>query len=322
LTSELAGKVVLITGGSRGLGLALARRFGARGARLVLVSRSPDQLAAAEADLRARGYDAELRVGDVRDADAMAALVAAVVRDRGGIDILVNVAGIIQSTPFEHATTDDFEESLRTHFWGPLHTITAALDTLTARRGRIVNVSSIGGRIAVPHMLPYSVGKFALSALSDGLHAELAPRGISVLTVTPGLMRTGSYRNVVVRGRHRLEASWFALGSTTPLTAVDAGRAAEAIVDATIRRQARLTVGLMARVAEVANVLTPELAAQVSRAAAELLPGPSQAPGADLARQSRDLDLGWLSKVLPTGLAREMNQPMAHDERSTGLAPG
>jgi NAD(P)-dependent dehydrogenase (short-subunit alcohol dehydrogenase family) len=312
---DLRGRLALVTGGARGLGLALARQLAARGARLVLVSRSADQLDRAAGELTVKGADAVARVCDVRDEAAVNALVAEVTTHLGPIDMLVNVAGVIESTPFVHATTEDFERSLATHFWGPLFFIRAALPSLRLQRGRIVNISSIGGRVAVPHLLPYCVGKFALSALSDGLRAELAPDGVSVLTVTPGLMRTGSYRNVTVRGQHAYEAAWFALGSITPLTAVKVERAAEQIVAAAAARRARLTVGGQARLAEIGNVLAPEAAAWITELAATLaLPKPAQKNGNE-ARMSRDLDLGWFASLLPTALARRMNQPIAADER-------
>ena len=91
--------------------------------------------------------------------------------------MLVNNAGIIQVGPLEHMTIDDFEEAMATHFWGPLFTILAALPHMRGRGGRrIVNISSIGGKIAVPHLLPYTASKFALTGLSEGLRAELAGR--------------------------------------------------------------------------------------------------------------------------------------------------
>lgn len=312
--NDLRGRLAVITGGSRGLGLALARRLAERGARLVLVSRSADALGRAVRELEFRGAAVDARVCDVRDERAVAAMIESVVAAYGPIDLVVNVAGVIDSTPFTHATNEDFQRSLETHFWGPLFVIRAALPSLRARHGRIVNISSIGGRLAVPHLLPYCVGKFALCALSDGLHAELARDGVSVLTVTPGLVRTGSYRNVTVRGRHALEASWFALGSTTPLTATKVETAAAQIVAAAEARRARLTIGAQARMAKVAGTIAPELAAWLSRTATEfLLPRPTD-EDASPAQVSRDLDLGWVARLLPTSLARRMNQPVAADE--------
>jgi NAD(P)-dependent dehydrogenase (short-subunit alcohol dehydrogenase family) len=185
-------KVVLITGGARGLGLAMARGFAHEGATLVLLARSADQLQRAGIDLSADGTRVMTMVCDVRDQEQVDTAIAAVLRDLGRIDVLVNNAGVVQVTPFVHAQLSDFEDSLNTHFWGPLFLIQACLPHfMNQGEGRIVNISSVGGRIGLPHLVPYSVGKFALAGFSDALHAELAPLGISVTTVTPFLMRTG-----------------------------------------------------------------------------------------------------------------------------------
>ena len=88
---------------------------------------------------------------------------------------------------------------------------------LARRSGRIVNISSIGGRISVPHLLPYSCAKFAVTGFSQGLHAELAKENIKVTTVVPGLMRTGSYINAEMKGKHRAEFAWFSVSSSLPL---------------------------------------------------------------------------------------------------------
>lgn len=307
------GRTVLITGGARGLGLALARRFARERARLVLAGRDPAALDRARHELAAAGADVLAVRCDVRDDGDVANLVQQTVSRTGRIDVVVNNAGVIQMTPFRLATAQDFADSLATHFWGPLHVTRAALPHLVASRGRIVNISSIGGRIAVPHLVPYCVGKFALAALSDGLHAELAPEGVSVLTVTPGLMRTGSHRNVRVRGRHAAEATWFALASATPLTSMAVDRAARHIVAACRARRARLTVGVQARAAEVASVLSPEIAAGVSALVARWLPR-ERGQVASPARWSRDLDLGRVTALFPRRAARRMNQPIALDE--------
>jgi NAD(P)-dependent dehydrogenase (short-subunit alcohol dehydrogenase family) len=310
---SFAGRTIIITGGARGLGLGLARQLGSEGAEIVLVSRTAEELERAARDLQTKGARVRWFPCDIRDPAAVQTLVDDVVNETGRLDVLINNAGIIQSMPFGRTTNEDFAESLDTHFWGPLHLIRAALPHLQKSEGRIVNISSIGGRIAVPHLLPYCVGKFAVTALSDGLHAELAPRGISVLTVTPGLMRTGSHRNVKVRGHHVAEARMFALADATPLTSMNVERAARKIVEACRRRRARITPGRQARAAEILNALAPELTSAAMARAAALLPGEGPAAG-DQAIRSRDLQLGWLSKLFPTGAAVRMNQPVAADE--------
>ena len=311
------GRVVVITGGSRGLGLAMARLFAQEGARLALIARSASALDAAADDLRGE-WNATVvtAVCDVRDDAAVRSKIAAIARELGGIDVLVNNAGVIQVMPFEHAHDEDFADSIDTHFWAPLHMVRACLPYLSENGGgRIVNIASIGGRIAIPHLLPYSVGKFALVGFSEGLHAELARHGISVTTVTPHLMQTGSHRNAVVRGRHASEATWFALGTATRATALDADRAARMIVDAARARRAHVTPGLPARAAEIAQGLAPAVVAAVTATVARfLLPGPTENGEGDRARLSRDIDVGALARLFATAAARRFNQPIAPDE--------
>jgi NAD(P)-dependent dehydrogenase (short-subunit alcohol dehydrogenase family) len=309
---QFSGSAVLITGGARGLGLALARRFAHEGAALTIAGRDRAALERARLELAALGVSVHAVPCDVRDRDAVEALVDNAVARYGRLDVLVNNAGIIQMGPFALSTDEDFLDSLATHFWAPLHTIRAARPHLAATAGRIINISSIGGRIAVPHLLPYCVGKFALSALSDGLSAELARQGISVLTVAPGLMRTGSHRSVKVRGWHAAEARWFALAAATPVTSMNVDRAAATIVEASRQRRARVTLGVQARVAEIVHALTPETAATVASMVARALPG--AAGGSAEAVSSRDIDLGCIAPLLPRRDAVRMNQPLAVDE--------
>ena len=308
---------VVITGGSRGLGLALARRFAAEGAKLALLARSADQLEDAAAQLR-EDFAVQVipLVCDVRDSAAVERTVASVVGVFGHVDVLVNNAGVIQVMPFEHAELDDFRDSLDTHFWGPLHMTRACLPRFGSGGGRIVNIASIGGRIAVPHLLPYAVGKFALVGLSQGLRAELHRHNIWVTTVTPHLMQTGSHRNVRVRGRHEQEATWFALGTATRLTALDADRAARQIVEATRNRRAQVTPGWQARVAEITQTLAPELTALLLSTASSLLPALTTDPRGATARDSRELNLGTAARFFATHAALELNQRIAPDEQS------
>lgn len=309
-------RTVVITGGSRGFGFALARRFAAEGARLALLARTTGQLDEAIARLRA-DYDADAMAVscDVRDPRSVRAAVAAIVARTGGIDVLVNNAGVIQVMPFEHVQLEDVADSLDTHVWGPMYLIGACLPYLRrARDGRIVNVASIGGRIAVPHLFPYAIGKFALVGLSESLHAELTRHGIAVTTVVPHLMRTGSHRNAVVRGQHAKEAVWFALGTASRLTAIDATRAASRVVEAVRNRRARITLGWQARLAEVADAVAPETTAALTAMVARLLPKATTGLDGDRARVSREIDLGTLARLFPTDAALDLNQQPAPDE--------
>ena len=121
------GKVILITGGSRGLGLGLARRLGAEGARLVLLARDAAELARAAEELAGRGVQVTVVAADIAEASAAERAVASAVEAFGGLDVLINNAGIITVGPLDEMTFDDYERSLAIHFWGPLRLMTAAL---------------------------------------------------------------------------------------------------------------------------------------------------------------------------------------------------
>ena len=115
------------------------------------------------------------------------------------------------------ATVADFEDAMGTMFWGMVYTTLAALPQMTERgAGRIVNITSIGGKVAVPHLLPYCCAKFAAVGFSEGIRAELAKDHIKVTTVVPGLLRTGSHANAVFKGDHHKEYGWFSLAATRP----------------------------------------------------------------------------------------------------------
>lgn len=228
------GRVAVISGGSRGLGLLIARLLAADGARLALLARDPEELRRAADDIEQRGHERPfVQPCDIRERLQAEQAIREVAAHFGRIDVLVNDAGMIEVGPLEHMTVNDFETSMGVHFWGPLYLTLAALPHLKKHRGaRLVNISSIGGRVAVPHLVPYSAGKFALTGLSDGLRAELAKDGIRVTTVLPWLMRTGSPFNAWFKGQHRAEFAWFTIFDSLPGLTVDGERAARRIVDA------------------------------------------------------------------------------------------
>jgi NAD(P)-dependent dehydrogenase (short-subunit alcohol dehydrogenase family) len=296
----LQGRTVLISGGARGLGFLLAREFGRWGARVWVVSRTESEVERAVGELRALDIDANGMAADIRDPFACRTLVARIAAASGGIDVLVNNAGVVQATPLEHARLEDFADSLRTHLWGPLHLTREVLPHMRrAGSGRVVNVASIGGRIAVPHLAPYCVGKFALVGLSEALRAELWKDGVAVTTVCPGLMRTGSHVRARIRGQHAREARWFGLAVATPLSSMSARRAASQVVWATVRKRARVTLGWQARTAEVLDTLAPELSARLASTVTALaLPGPIDASEGDENRTAGDVGFGWLTPFL------------------------
>jgi NAD(P)-dependent dehydrogenase (short-subunit alcohol dehydrogenase family) len=182
---------------------------------------------------------------------------------RAGLDVLINAAVVIQAGPVGHMTVADYEDAMATHFWGPLFTILAALPHMRrAGARRIVNISSIGGKMLVPHLLPYCASKFALTALSEGLRAELASAGIRVTTVCPGLMRTGSTYNAWFKGQSRREFAWFHVSDSIPGISIDARRAARQVIAACRRGDAELIITLPARLAVLVNAAFPATVAR------------------------------------------------------------
>jgi NAD(P)-dependent dehydrogenase (short-subunit alcohol dehydrogenase family) len=305
---SFAGRTAIVTGGSRGLGLELARQLCAQGARVWLVARSADALETAAAALREQGGSVEFIPADIRRPAAVRQIVDIVVRTDRRLDILVNNAGIITVAPFEQSRHDDFENSLATHFWGPLELIRAALPYLGRDGdGRIVNISSIGGRVGVPHLAAYAAGKFALTGLSETLRAELGQRGIYVTTVTPGLMRTGSYVNVELRGDHEREFRWFTAMSATPLTSMRTDRAAAEILRAVRDRRATVTPGVPARVASLINGLAPNRFAAATTLANKALPDAGD--GDDGVRRGTEVDPGPIKPLLSEDTRHRFHQP-------------
>jgi NAD(P)-dependent dehydrogenase (short-subunit alcohol dehydrogenase family) len=301
-TIDFRDKSVLITGGSRGLGLLVARELGREGARITIAARDEAELERARQDLEERSIVAHAVRCDVGVREDATKLVDEVVSRMGALDVLINNAGIIQVGPLDHMTTADFEEAMNVHFWGPLHATLAAVAAMRqqGRGGRIVNVSSIGGRIGVPHLAPYCASKFALTGFSDAIRAELARERIYVTTVLPGLMRTGSPFNAWFKGRHREEFTWFTISDSMPIASIDARRAALQLIDACRHGEAELVITWPAKLAIVANAVMPEVVALAMNLANEvILPRPHEGAGAE--RHS-----GWqsLSKWAPSKLTK------------------
>jgi len=279
-TCSFANKVVLITGGSRGLGLVLARQFCAEGARVALLARDPDELARAREELMHHGGEVLTISCDLLDRAQSEAAIEQVVDHFGGLDVLINNAGIIEIGPLEHMQRQDFERSMNLHFWAPFNLIMKAIPHLRRRgEGRIVNITSIGGRMAVPHLAPYSASKFVLVGLSDALRAELARDRIHVTTVAPGLMRTGSHIHAKFKGDHRAEYTWFSISAALPLGSIKAERAAAQIIAACRHGAPSLTMPVTTRAAIIGNALFPNTAGHMMKIVNSMLPPPGDSDG-------------------------------------------
>jgi NAD(P)-dependent dehydrogenase (short-subunit alcohol dehydrogenase family) len=285
------GKVVFITGGSRGLGLEIARQVCERGGKVAILARDPDELALAKTDLVGRGGEAVTIQCDLFDAAQIQSAIEQTIDRFGKIDILINNAGTIEIGPFEHMKIEDFDRAMRLHFWAPFILTMQILPHMrSSGGGRIVNISSIGGRIAVPHMAPYSASKFALTGFSDAIRAELARDNIFVTTVTPGMMRTGSQVHARFKGDHSAEYEWFDISSKIPLASISAERAARKILGATRRGQSALVMPWPAYLLIAANALFPSLVGFIMKVVNRCLPAPvnqsgdEARPGADVQR--------------------------------------
>ena len=286
--SFLKNKVVLITGGSRGLGLVIARQICGEYGKVALIARDADELARAEADLARRGGDVLTVSCDLLDRAQVETAVQETINRYGTIDILINNAGIIQVGPLEHMVREDFERAMQLHFWAPFDLIRQVVPEMRRRGGgRIVNISSIGGKIAVPHMAPYTASKFALAGLSDALCAELARENIFVTTVTPGMMRTGSQGHAKFKGDHAGEYRWFAASSALPFASISAEHAARKILAACIRGKPALMMPIPARALILANALFPNLFGHVMKIVNAYLPS-AVGPSGDDSRAGSD----------------------------------
>ncbi|MBV9396371.1 MAG: SDR family oxidoreductase [Bryobacterales bacterium] len=270
---DMRGDVVLITGGSRGLGLALAREFAGLGCRVAICARKQDELDIAKHDLERRGAEVFAGVCDVSKESEVVNLIQAVRARFGRIDHLINNAGIIRVAPVANMTLDDFRYAMDVMFWGVVYPTLHVLDEMKHRgRGRIANVTSIGGKVSVPHLLPYCCAKFAAVGFSEGLRAELARHGVKVITIAPGLMRTGSYRQAEFKGNHQQEAAWFSISSSLPLMSMGAERAARQIVAAVRRGDSEKILSTQASLLARANGAFPGFIPNLMAAANRFLP--------------------------------------------------
>jgi NAD(P)-dependent dehydrogenase (short-subunit alcohol dehydrogenase family) len=257
---DLRGKVVLITGGSRGLGLAMAREFGKAGCRIAICARDRHELDEAERRLHRVGREVATFVCDVTQRADIAGMIRDVMERFGRIDILVNNAGEMRVAPVESLERADFESAMATMFWGPVDLTLEVLPHMRRQRGgHIVNVTSVGGRVAVPRLIPYCCAKFAFVAFSDGLAAELDRERIRVLTVVPGLMRTGSYLKAQFKGDAAHEFTWFGLAANLPGFSAPAHYAARKIRRAVEAGRMTLTITWPAKLLVRMEAMFPEV---------------------------------------------------------------
>ncbi len=262
---DLTGKVVVITGGSRGLGFALAQECARQGANVAICARDERELRWAQQTIETEsGIPVHMQVCDVTVNDEVGEFITGVLSRYGHIDVLINNAGVISVGPIESQTLTDFQEAMDVMYWGVVYPTLAVLPHMQSRReGRIANITSFGGKVSVPHLVPYSAAKFAAVGFSEGMRAELQKDGVKVTTVCPGLMRTGSHLNAYFKGKHRQEFTWFSFGATTPVVSIHARRAARKIINAIRRGDAELIITPQAKFAALAHGIAPGLTSDV-----------------------------------------------------------
>jgi short-subunit dehydrogenase len=197
--TEYRGTVGIVTGASSGIGAQLARDLAARGMRVALLARRRERLDAVAAEVHAAGGEALALACDVADRGSVDAAVRAVLEREGRVDLLVNNAGYGRHVLFKDHDVEDIERMMRTNYLGVVYATRAVLPAMRARRrGWVVNVSSVAGKLGQPDEAAYSATKFAVAGLSEALGYELAPLGIHVMTVYPALVRTEMFTPEVI----------------------------------------------------------------------------------------------------------------------------
>ena len=207
---DFRGRVAVVTGSSSGIGAELARQLSRRGAKLALVARRTDRLAALAAEITAGGGEAVSFPCDVGRRPDVDSAAEAVVSHYGRIDLLVNNAGYNTHTLFKDHDLDDVEEMTRVNFLGVAFWIKAVLPVMrTQGRGWIVNLSSVAGKLGQPDEAVYAATKFAVAGLSESLSYEFDPLGIHVMCVYPALVRTEMFTpEVLARMPQRVKANF------------------------------------------------------------------------------------------------------------------
>ncbi|MGO4958427.1 SDR family NAD(P)-dependent oxidoreductase [Luteococcus sp. Sow4_B9] len=277
--------VALVAGASRGLGLLVATELGRRGHDLAICSRDEQSLERAAAQLTAQvpGVTVLTQVCDVANQAQVATFVERTEAQLGSVEVAIHVAGIIQVGPWQATRHEHFEQAIDVMLWGPINLSLAVIPRMTQRgHGRFGVVTSIGGKISPPRLLPYSVAKYGAVGLTEGLSAELAGTGVTATTIVPGLMRTGSHTQASFFGDARRQYAWFAPAASLPLLSMDATRAASRMVDAVLAGKPIALISPLSQMASRVHGLAPEVTLRAMGLAGRFLPrgdSPEVVPG-------------------------------------------
>lgn len=308
-TASAGTPVALVAGGSRGLGLLICRELLDRGYAVTACARDEEELAQAESILS--HADFATRVCDVSGDADVEAMVRDIESSRGPVEVAITVAGIIQAGPAEAMTLEHFHDAVDTMLWGPVHVALAVLPGMRARRsGRIGTVTSVGGMVSPPHLLPYATAKFGAVGFSDGLASSLAGTGVTATTIVPGLMRTGSHERALFTGEVEREYAWFAPGASMPLVSMNADRAARRIVGGVLAGRPMVMLTPLTQVGVRVRGLMPATTTRVMGLVNRALPDGERSETVDGVEAGRRLDsrvVGWLT-TLGTRASRRNNE--------------
>ncbi len=297
---DFRGRVVAITGGSRGLGLNLARQLASQGAKIALIARDVQELATAEREILALGAQCFTVSADIGIESEAEGAIERIAAHFGHLDALVNGAGIMQIGPLDNMAQSDFEAAMNINFWGGLWCARAAMPHLKkSGQGRIANIVSFGGQVAAPHMAPYTASKFAMKGFSDALRNEAARDGVLVTTVCPGPIRSGSHLQIKFKGQQAKEFRLLKMAIAIPGGAIEVESAARLIIEAMKKGVPSLIFPFPVFLLTAAYAVFPNLAGAILSLVTRFAPAPDSANGDELIA-GRDLQ----SEVPPSVLTR------------------
>jgi NAD(P)-dependent dehydrogenase (short-subunit alcohol dehydrogenase family) len=281
---DLRGRVAVVTGGGRGLGLAITRELLRCGCRVAICGRDGEIIRRSVEELERQGFEIIGKACDASDPEQVKAFVDVVINNYGAVDILVNNAGQCFVGPAAELAPVDMQSALRNIFWVQYHPTMALLPHMRNRGfGRIVNVTSLAGKLPIPHQSAYTAAKYAATGWSQTLSIELASEGIEVSTITPPPLRNGAPLHVNFNGDREAEFQWFTHVLTSPMTASTAQRTARVVASALRRGDRERAVSAMSWLSARAFGVAPNLLSHW---------------------------LGWVNRKLPPSAAPGLTSPM------------
>jgi len=302
---DVRDKVAIVAGGSTGIGFAIATELVSRGAQVAICARHEKELRAAQKRIEEQGGTVVAATCDITNPEHVGDFVQLVRNQLGSIDIVVNCAGTIIVGPISHMQTEDFKHAMDTNFYGPLNVLLEVMPEMRRRgQGRIVNITSFGGKVPVPHMASYAASKFAIVGLSETLRTELVDDGIFVTTVCPGLVRSGSTPNALFKGQQEKEKVMFETMANMPIITVSPDKLARKIVSAMQHGDPELILPWPAKLQAKMHGLLPSLTAEFVTVLNAFMPSRSKWASGDQRRPGANINVDdKLAKYVKAGEA-------------------